>query len=76
MGSRKQSCDTAKISFLPNVYETREEEYPMSHRKPQNDEMLYEEAYAQKRPQSQASQEMSPQTRLPVWIVIEIHDSG
>ena len=42
---------------------------PMFHCKPQNDEMLYEEAYAQKRPQPQGSQEMSPQVRLPVCIV-------
>ena len=47
---------------------------PMFHSKPQNDEMLYEEAYAEKCPQSQASQEMSPQARFPVCIVIEIHD--
>ena len=47
---------------------------PMFHRKLQNDEMLYEEAYAQKRPRHQSSQEMSLQARLPVCIVIDIHD--
>ena len=47
---------------------------PMFHSMPQNDEMLYEEAYVWKYPQPQASQEMSPQARLPVCIVIEIHD--
>ena len=42
--------------------------------KPKNDEMLYEEAYAQKYLQPHAGWEMSPQARFPVCIVIEIHD--